>query len=293
MKPVFFFVCLLLMFSCKENKDKTTIAPAGKPVADSVRSSPAPEKIVYVKKAARKLRHYYITVLSEYHLPEKLAYDSSTYVKHNFLIVLDENNQRKDTLPISLNGPYFPYIAIKDISDSLHFKTLVIDVDWSSRSDMARVDTSEEGGYFVMSHDDIIECGKDSLVLLFSVDNMDSMQRTDEWTISGIVTSYAEATTIGERPYPFTVSLKDHVVHITPPDAEYIGQLDPALDNIQGRLLSGQTDTGSFTIKKGEEIRVDTLYRALRLVRVAVSDSIVVQISMDDFINKLRHSLPG
>jgi hypothetical protein len=173
-----------------------------------------------------------------------------------------------------------PYIlAIKDVSDSLHFKTLVVDISWSGDSDIPT--------------DAFFECGKDSSSMLFAIQRLDSLYRKDETTFAGFESDRDELVAAGEHDYPFTVSLEDHEVKVVQPDVQYIGYTSKALAPIQGMRMSPQSGLVAYTIKKGTPLTVDTLYRARHLVRLIVRDSIVVQVNTDDLSEKLQGNPAG
>jgi len=277
MKPFAFYVCLLLIFSCKGKADK--MAGGITPSVDSTTLSADAGKLVYIERAGFRLRNYIVSVKTKFLLPDTLSEDSSYYLKGNYLMVSDKAGHGADTLLLEASNTSPSDLEIREAPDSLHFKTLVLNIHWRGDSDM-RTDV-------------FIEYSNDKLNELFSVDELEALQRKDEWTFSGFITSRDELVGAAERDYPFTVSLKDHEVHIENPPKQYIGYPTTALAAIKGYRLSAQNDTVAYTIKKGTTLTVDTLYRAQKRVRLILPDSTIIRAGTDGLADKLQHNTAG
>jgi len=281
MKPFACLICVVLFFACKEKHDKTTGA-AIKPLAGSIQAAEDSGQIVFIERVAYNLDHYSIVIKTKFVFPGKfvkLEQDSSFYLQGQFLFVFNKAAGKRDTLLITQDGVSLYDLEIKDVSDSLHFKTLALDISWTGDSDTP--------------NDVFVECGKDSLSLLFSTINLVSLQRKDKQTFTGFMTSRDNLVYSFEHDYPFTVSLKDHEVHMQTPDIQYIGYPTTALAAIKGYRVTGQDDSTAYTIKKRTKLVVDTLYRSADRVRLIVSDTIVVVTKAGNAGEKLGHNNAG
>jgi len=144
-----------------------------------------------------------------------------------------------------------------------------------------------------MRTNELVEYSNGKLTELFSIEDLESLQRTNEQTFAGLMSSRDELVGDVQHDYPFTVSLKDHEVHMKIPPKQYIGFPSTALATIKGYRVSPQNDTVAYTIKKGTAVTVDTLYRPQGIVRLIVSDSIVVRAATRNLADKLRHNSAG
>ena len=57
--------------------------------------------------------------------------------------------------------------------------------------------------------------------------------------------------------------------------------------------MIGQKDSIPYSIKKGKNVFVDTLYRAAGRVRLIISDSIIFHTKFDDVKGKLQENTAG
>jgi hypothetical protein len=279
MKPVVFYCCLLLVVSCNGKVANTEGGPVTTARADSAILSDDAGKLVYIERADLMLTNYMVSVKTKFLLPDTLSEDSSYYLKGNYLIVSDKGGHGADTLLLAASYTSPSDLEIQEAPDSLRFKTLVLNIHWRGDSDMLT--------------DVFIEYRNNKLNELFSVDELEALQRKDEWTLSGFITSRDELVESSEHDYPFTVSLKDHKVHIKKPAKQYIGYSTTALTAIKGYRLPAPNDTVAYTIKKGTTLTVDTLYRAQKYVRLILSDSTIVQAGTDGLADKLQHNTAG
>jgi hypothetical protein len=278
MKPVFFYCCLLLIVSCHGKTGNTggRSATAG---TDSVTLSEEPGIPVYIERASLTPGNYRISVQTKFLLPDTLSQDSSYYLKGNYLVISDKAGHGADTLLLKASYTFPSGLDIKQAPDSLHFKTLVLHLHWQGDSDM---DT-----------DAFIEYSNHALNELFTIDDLTALQRKDEWTFGGYISSRDELVGAFEHDYPFTVSLRDHKVHVENPPKQYIGYPSVALAAIKGFRLSAQNDTTTYTIKEGTSLTVDTLYRAQKCVRLILADSTIVRAATDGLADKLQHNAAG
>jgi hypothetical protein len=278
MKPFVFLACLFLFFSCREKAGNAVANAVAGPVHDSASLVSDSGKVVFIERAGGQVANYIISVRTKFLLPDTLSEDSSYYSKGSFLFVYDKNRHSTDTLPLA-SDPTPVDFELQDVSDSLHFKTLVLDIGWSGDSDM-RIN-------------EFVEYNNHRLTELFSIDELESLQRINEQTFSGFMSSRDELVENVQHDYPFTVSLKDHEVRMEKPPKQYIGFSSKAFATIKRYRVSAQNDTVGYTIKKGTALTVDTLYRVQGLVRLIVSDSIIVQAPVRNLSNKLQHNAAG
>jgi hypothetical protein len=286
MRSIKLFIFLLLIFSCKEKQNKATIKePVTQPKGsislqkDSVSLQNDQVSIIYLKRASLDLKNYSITIKSKFDIPETLKEDSSFYFNGIILYVHNKTNNTTDSVPLDIDNYSPSDLKIEDFSDSLHFKTLLLCITWRGDSDIP-------GSEFV-------ECKGHSLKILFSIDNLETLERKDKWTLSGFVMDRDEVVEAGQRDYPVTVSLKDYEVHITEPGIQYIGYETRALNNIKAYRDPKLKEISAFIIKKGRELIIDTLYRSARLVRLIVSDSIILYARPDKISEKVQHNAAG
>jgi len=294
MKILILYLSLFLITSCKEKQDKKSIAETkvqsndSMPLQndsihlqkDSIRLQNDQEKSVYVERSRLNLKNYFITIKSKFNIPEKPEKDSNYYFDKNYLIVFHKTNNTADSLSLDDIDDYSAYrLAIEDFSDSLHFKSLLLYITWTGDSDMP------EGEF--------VEFNNHLLKVLFSISNLQTLERKDEWTLSGFVTDRDEVVSAGQHDYPVTVSLKDYEVHITKPGIQYIGYSTVALANIKVYRDPKLTGISAYTIKKGKKLVIDTLYRSSNLLRLIVSDSIILYGRPDKISEKVEHDNAG
>jgi hypothetical protein len=293
MKSAPFLLSIIFIISCKEKHSASTSHELNtKPKdsiffskdsipgpKDSIASRANPEKTIYIERARLELKNYSIAIKSKFILPDELKEDSSFYFEQNFLFVYNKTSKRTDSVHLDMDY-YSPYrLAIEDLSDSLRFKNLLLQLSWIGDSDMDMYE--------------FIECGNHSLKNLFSVTDLVTLKRKDEWTLSGFVSGRDELVYSGESDYPVTISLKNNEVKITDPAIQYIGYTSKALKDIRVYRDQAQNKTSAYTIKKGTGIIIDTLYRSRNLVRLIVSDSIILYARPDKIKDKIQQNTAG
>jgi hypothetical protein len=195
------------------------------------------------------------------------------------LIVRNKTNNNSDTVKLETSD-YLDDVTIKDLSDSLHFKSLFLQMEWTGDSDAP---WSEFAGYW-----------NDTLRSFFRMAFVESLRRTDKWTLSGFTGGTDELVGHFQHDYPVTISLKDFSVSDEQePAVQYIGYSTITLAPIRGYKMINQKDSIAFLIKKGKKVFVDTIYRAAGRVRLILSDSIVIHTNFDDAKGKLQENTAG
>jgi hypothetical protein len=285
------FYCLLLFFiSCKGKKDSSRANTSALSVKDSTKNGskdsagPEMEEMLfnfdkYEEKGRLDLKNYFISIQAGYYSSDSLTYSNSLYPQRNLLIVRNKANSKSDTIKLETSD-YLDDVAIKDLSDSLHFKSLFLQIEWTGDSDAP---WSEFTGYW-----------NDTLRSFFTMAFVESLRRTDKWTLSGFTGGRDELVGDFQDDYPVTISLKDFAVSDgQQPMVQYIGYSTITLEPIKGYKMINQKDSISYIIKKGKKVFVDTLYRAAGRVRLIISDSIIVHTKFDDAKGRLQENTAG
>jgi len=287
--PIFYFL-LLFFISCKEKKDSSQANASSSSVKDSTKrglnesvGSEMEEMLFnfdkYEEKGHLDSKNYFISIQAGYYSPDSVTYSNSLYAQPNLLIVRNKANNKSDTIKME-SSDYLDDVTIKDLSDSLHFKSLFLQIEWSGDSD---VPWSEFAGYW-----------NDTLRSFFSMTFVQSLRRTDKWTLSGFTAGRDELVGDFQHDYPVTISLKDFSVSDEQkPVVQHIGYPTITLEPIKGYKMISQKDSTPYTIKKGKKVFVDTLYRAAGKVRLIISDSIIFHTKFDDAKGKLQENTAG
>jgi len=280
------FYCLLLFFiSCKEKKDSSSSLS----VRDSATNSSSEDRRTdieilsnfdkYEEKGRLDSKEYFITIQAGTYSSDSLTYSNSLYPQRNLLIVRNKATNNSDTIKLETSD-YLDDVTIKDLSDSLHFKSLFLQIEWSGDSD---VPWSEFASYW-----------NDTLRSLFTMASVESLRRKDEWTLSGFIVDRDELVANFQHDYPVTISLKDFAVSDEQkPLVQYIGYSTITLEPVKGYKMINQKDSIVYTIKKGTSVFVDSIYRAAGRVRLILSDSIIFHTKLDDAKGKLQENTAG
>jgi len=283
------FYCLLLFFiSCKGKKDSSQ-ANAALSIKNSAKNGATntgtdmEEMLLnfdkYEEKGSLNLKNYFISIQAGYYSSDSLTYSNSFYPQRNLLIVRNKANSKSDTIRMETSD-YLDGVAIKDLSDSLHFKSLFLQMEWTGDSDAP---WSEFAGYW-----------NDTLRSFFTIAFVESLRRTDQWTLSGFKADRDELVGDFQHDYPVTISLRDFSVSDEQePAIQYIGYPTITLEPIKGYKMISQNDSISYIIKKGKKVFVDTLYRAAGRVRLITSDSIIFHAKFDEAKGKLQENTAG
>jgi hypothetical protein len=279
MKFSILFILMPLLCSCKEKQDKKITNDQFVQSADSISLQNKGRKTLYIERAHLELGNYSFAIQTIFDIPDTIDYDSSLYSTGNFLFIRDKKNDHLDSLKLEIDFYAPANLELKDFTDSLHFKSLVLCVSWSGNSD-------QPGSEFV-------EYDGESLEKLFTIDNLVSLERKDEWTLSGFVAGRDEVVYSGQDDYPITISLKDYKIHTTIPDKQSIGYATVALEDLKAYRSQKLNDRSVFLIRKGRELIVDSIYRSQKLVRLIVEDSIILYQRPDVISKTVQHNTAG
>ena len=283
------FYCLLFFFiSCrgKQDSSQTTGLPAKDSTTNQSENSGGKEMKEmlfkfdkYEEKGGIDLKNYLITIETGHYFSDSLSYPNSSYPQRNLLIVRNKGNNEADTIKMETSDD-LEDVMIKDLSDSLHFKSLFLQIEWTGDSD---VPWSEFAGYW-----------HDTLRSLFTITYVRSLQRTDAWTLSGFTSNRDELVSDFQHDYRVTISLKDFSVsEDQKPPVQYIGYTTITTEPVKGYKMIGRKDSVPYTIKKGTKVFVDSIYRTSGKVRMIISDSIIFHTKFDDAKGRLRENTAG
>ena len=290
LKGTLFYCLLLFSISCKGKKDNSQANASALPVDDSTKNASNDNAATemeemlfnfdkYEEKGRLDLKNYFISIQAGYYSSDSLTYSNSLYPQRNLLIVRNKANNKSDTIKMETSD-YLDDVTIKDLSDSLHFKSLFLQTEWTGDSDAP---LSEFAGYW-----------NDTLRSFFTLAFVESLRRTDKWTLSGFTGGRDELVGNFQHDYPVTISLKNFSVSDEQePMVQYIGYPTITLEPIKGYKMINQKDSISYTIKKGSKVLVDTLYRTAGRVRLIISDSIIFYTKFDEAKGKLQENTAG
>jgi hypothetical protein len=118
--------------------------------------------------------------------------------------------------------------------------------------------------------------------ILFDIRYLETIWRKNKDTLVGVVRDDDEVV-YEMQDYPIIYCLKTDTLIIVRPNVQYIGYETYALENITGKQPNGK----KYTIKKGQKLTVDTLYRPQNRVRVTTKDSIPVYFTTGELSLKL------
>jgi hypothetical protein len=171
-------------------------------------------------------------------------------------------------------------ILISDVTRSLKFKEPVFQLATPDCSDWY---ISE----FVIIKDDSIQ-------KMFEIGDSEpvKLEWIDEVTLAGAVKDRDEILGFFQD-YPVSVSLKDFKVAIKRPVKQSIGVLTEALETFQ---LSGFDTKHSFqlyTLKEGEKLFVDSLFRDTEQLRLIIKDSIPIYCPITEIEGKIQGNTAG
>jgi hypothetical protein len=289
LKGTLFYFLLLFFISCKGKNDSSRSDTSALSVKDSSmdgsnNSVAEIEEMLfnfdkYEEKGRLDLKNYFISIQAGYYSSDSLTYSYSLYPQRNLLIVRNKADNKSDTIKMKTSD-YLDDVTIKDLSDSLHFKSLFLQMEWSGDSDAP---WSEFAGYW-----------NDTLRSFFTMAFVESLRRTDKWNLSGFTRGRDELIGNFQHNYPITISLKDFSVsNEQQPAVQYIGYPTITLEPIKGYKMISQKDSIPYIIKKGKKVFVDTLYRAAGRVRLIISDSIIFHTKFDEAKGRLRENTAG
>jgi hypothetical protein len=285
MRPHFVHGLLFLFLCCKDRKADTTVQKrpdsAGIAATSTRASISAPDTLAgsYITQVTLELPVYSVCAASKYDFEGQtvLKEDSSFYFKGNYLIVMDKRTKKADTVEISAESSSGGFAQILDVTGSLRMRRLMLEVVWPGNSDWY---TSTFVGY-----------KGDTLKELFTLENPGGepviLERKDSGTLAGTISGRDELVYAFES-CPITVSLSNFTVDQSLPEKQYIGY-----ETVSTGDIKGWREHSSYTIKAGTKLRVDTLYRSLKMVDLRVADSVVVRVKLEEAKEKIEKNNAG
>ena len=290
-KTMLLFIFLIILFSCNNNShaDRTAFKDSIKSnAADSVTGNAAGtaknrqrgpfDFDTYQEQAHLDLKNYYIKITSGHFGSDNADYNGEMFPQRNLLIVRNKRTNMSDTTLMETSD-YLDGAEIVEQPDSLRFKSPLLEVNWSGDSD---IPMSEFVGYW-----------HDTLRSLFTLDNLVSIVRKDEWTLTGFTCQRDEIIYQAECDYPFTVSLKEFEVGGDDPPVQYIGWHTKTLEPVRGYKMISAKDSIRYTIKEGVEVQIDTFYRAAGRVILILPDSTKFHTKFGEVKSKLQQNTAG
>ncbi|MFN4315633.1 MAG: hypothetical protein ACK4E0_15140 [Chitinophagaceae bacterium] len=238
------------------------------------------EKELLVERGNFEDERYKMVAYSQFIIPDKISHDSSFYLKRNLLQVSEKKTNK--TFHFQLTDPCSSEskILISDVTRSLRFTEPVFQ--------LATPDCSD---WYI---NEFVVIKDNSIQKIFAIGGSEPVQleRRDEVTLAGAVKDRDEILGFFQD-YPISVSLKDFKVAIKKPVKQSIGVLTEALETFQ---LSGFDTKHSFqlyTLKKGEKLFVDSLFRDTKQVRLIVKDSIPIYCPITEIKGKIQGNTAG
>jgi hypothetical protein len=134
---------------------------------------------------------------------------------------------------------------------------------------------------------------KELFYLYGTEENGTELHRKDAHTLACHVTGRDEVVE-DLQEYPMDIDLRTMEVNSVSVLHQYIGFQTTALEPIIAhRVVNGVITNALVNIKAGDTLRVDTLYRDRKKVRLLIRDSIRVEIQVETGKKKLQHNAAG
>lgn len=282
MKPFSILVIAALLFACNNNKpeqvvmDQQNIAP---PIIDSTGIVNRLQELIITRGDYEDL-HFKLVANSRYQIPEKMQYDSSFYFKENSLILTDKATGKSYSLSITAPCSGQAKIVIENVTNALQFAHPLFEISTPDCSD-----------WWISEY---IMFNKDSLQKIFEISDANPARliRIGEYNLAGTVTRRDEIVADFQE-YPITISLSDYSEKITKPDRQEIGFATVALEDIEGIKAGQYESVGRYTIQKGTNLVVDSIFRSTKQVRLKLNSSLIIICSFSEVNGKLQSNNAG
>jgi hypothetical protein len=230
----------------------------------------------YIVERARFSSGSYSAYLNTiYSLPEKLLEDSSYYRQGSYFYLVNKSNNHKDSLQLT-DDPDAP-VEVRDVSALLSGRTPLFQVSWTGDSDTGI--------------DQFFGFRKDSLQMLFELDDLVSLKQKDDSTLIAMVTGRDELLYQPEQ-YPVTISLPGYTVEDEPPSNQRIGYHTKVLSAFTGYRISDRNRI-PYLVKAGTEILIDSINRDNKMVRIMTKDSILIFVPFSKIEGKVQVNAAG
>jgi hypothetical protein len=276
---------VLCFYSCKNKRTDSLTLRSGSS-ADSnlvktdsvVQDEPRFNYDRYEQRRHFNLKKYVIDMKAGYYFADSTRDRHTIYPEENLLIARNKATNKSDTIKLETNDNLHD-AEITDFSDSLHLDAC-FGIDWSGDSDMPMTE--------------LVGIWRDSLQSFFTIAFLLSIERKNEWTLSGFRRSRDEIVDMGEDDYPFEFSLRDYSMKDDPPPVQYIGHSTKTLEPVKGYKMINKKDSVAYTIKPGVKVVVDTFYRAAgRVILLILPDSTRFHTKYEDVESKLESDNAG
>jgi hypothetical protein len=243
MKNYFYCSIVFLVFACKDK-------PAGgSPVGDARGSVAEPKK------------------------ENRYSYD----IADEILFVQD--NQRKIADTILLGAFEYGQPKIVDMTDSLEWPHLLLQITWDDASDVRSCE--------------FFEFNNGTIKSLFGMSYLNTIKRKDANTLVGFVSDRDEVVNDFQDDYPFTISLSNNKVDVEYPKVQLIGWPTEVLHEFTAYRIDQNGDTIHVDVKKGTSLIVDSIYRPSETVRLLIKDSLPLFIKIEKLDYKITTNTAG
>jgi hypothetical protein len=266
-------VALLLLCSCRQKDSKTIADTAGTQQTQTTTPGNYSDHKLFKKDIAG----YTVTIVERDALPDSNG-SVNNDIEGNYIFIRNLQSNKLDSLLLESQED-IDDLTVIDLSDSLKFRNPALMISWTGDSDMEM--------------NEFVAYRNDSLKTIFVLEDIVCLQRTDASTIRGFVRRRDEIVAWSQTDYPVIISVKDGTTDEPLPPVQYIGVSTRALEDIKVYKMLGRKDSVRYTIRKGTQLTVDTLYRARNIVRILVADSIILHAPAEGLILKIESNTAG
>jgi hypothetical protein len=238
------------------------------------------EKELFIERGRYEDAQYKLLAFSRFMIPKNISYDSSYYHKGNILSLTNKSTNRSYKIQLTDPCTGGSRVIISNVTTALHFKKPLFEITTPDCSD-----------WYIS---EFIQLENDSLRNLFEISDTGpaELKRLHENALVGTVKDRDEI--VGNfQDYPITVSLTDYSVTETKPSIQKIDWESEALEDIHGYRINDNLSKSRYTIKQGQKLIVDSLFRDAKKIILIVQDSIRVMCPTSEVKDKLQGNAAG
>jgi hypothetical protein len=206
-------------------------------------------------------------------------------LRGNILIVADKKTNKRDTVDVHELQlmPYESsreYIRITDVTRETGFDKLALVLYW----------INDESHKF----SGLIGYLKDTLQIIgMGLDEIVDLKRKDQWTLVGHCWGDEEITGVRDPTFLLIISLKTFEKDVKTPDTLVTKFEAEAADAIHTYRIFKSGASAPYTIKPGDQFRIDTVLTKLQTVIISMGDSIVLRTTAEQIQDKLKRGTAG
>ncbi len=289
MRFIFIFFSVYCL-SCKNQRADDHSVHAVNRVSPVVRKdtagllNPGDVQPCFIVREHLDLPAYSISLVSHYMIPVgSPSHDSNFYFKANYVAVTRKSDKITDSLKVDiddLSNCRACLVILRNLTDIVQIQPLFIQLVTPGTDLTRNTYIGYRGGK--LKEFFYIEDTRDSGV---------DLRKTDESTLYGFAFGVDEVIGAVGHNYPVSIDLKTFKVSHPLPDKQYLGFKTDVLESFRAyRIIKGQTDSLLISVKAGDSVTVDTLYRARQKVRILVADSVIVEVKLETAQKKIRHA---